>query len=332
MNAAVLQDLEQPLSIQKRPRPEPGPGQVLVELRAAALNRRDYWITQGLYPAIRCPVVLGSDGAGVVRAIGPNVQGTWKGREVILNPGTGWGENPCVQGREFQVLGMPEDGTFAEAVLVRAEQLYPKPEHLSWEEAAAVPLAGLTAYRATVVHGQVAADRRVLVTGIGGGVATFALLFARALGATVLVTSCSMEKIQAARALGAAAGYDWTMPDWPARIKADYGGIDVIVDGTGGKNYNGLVELAAPAGTIVTYGATAGRPPDVDLFRVFWKQLRLQGSTLGSPEDFENMMQLIERCRIRPVIDQIFPLDRVNDALERMRDARQFGKIVLRIA
>ena len=332
MKAAILHKVGQPLRLEERKTPEPPPRHVLVELKAAALNRRDYWITQGLYPGIRCPVVLGADGAGIVREIGSDVTGTWKGREVIVQPGMNWGDDSRVQGKEFHVLGTPTDGTFAEAVIVSAEQLAPKPEHLSWEEAAALPLAGLTAYRAVVVQGKVRTDEVVLVTGVGGGVALFAVQFAHASGARTLVTSSCNEKLKKAEQLGAVAGYDYTTEDWSARIKKEFGAPELIVDGAGGEGYNRLIELAAPGGTIVSYGATVGAPPQLDLFRVFWKQLHIQGSTLGSPEDFEAMLRLVNRVRLRPVVDIVFPLDSVNEAIERIRSCSQFGKIVLRIA
>ncbi len=330
MKAAVLHGVGQPLRVEERAEPRPGPGEVVVALKAAALNRRDYWITQGLYPGIRCPVVLGSDGAGVVHELGPNVAGQWKGREVLIYPGWNWGPDNRVQGPDLQVLGMPEDGTFAELVRVRAEQLYPKPDFLSWEEAAAWPLAGVTAYRAVVVQAAVRSGQRVLVTGTGG-VATAAVQLARACGATVLVTSSSERKLAAVRQLGAEAGYLYTDPDWSKRLKAEQGPVDVAIDGAGGELFNRLLELAAPGGTIVSYGATAGRPPDVDLYRVFWKQLRLQGSTFGSPDDFRQMMRLVEQRRMRPAVDRVFPLSQVNQALARMRDGQHVGKIVLRI-
>ncbi|MDX1564617.1 MAG: alcohol dehydrogenase catalytic domain-containing protein, partial [Phycisphaeraceae bacterium] len=161
--------------------PKPGAGQVVVELRAAAFNRRDYWITQGLYPDVQTPVTLGSDGAGVVLACGQGVDPAWVGREVILNPGLDWGEREQAQSPDFSILGMPTDGTFAEQVAVPATNLHDKPAHLNWDEAAALPLGGLTAYRAVAVQGRCAAGQTAMISGVGGGVATFALQFAKAL-------------------------------------------------------------------------------------------------------------------------------------------------------
>jgi zinc-binding alcohol dehydrogenase/oxidoreductase len=329
MQALVFTGVDQPLRHEQRADPLPGDGEVVIELKAAALNRRDYWITQGKYPGIRTPVVLGSDGAGIVALAGPGVSGSWVGREVLLYPARDWGERPSAQGPHFRILGMPDDGTFATAIVVPASMLYARPPHLSWQEAAALPLAGLTAYRAVFVQGRLHADQRVLISGVGGGVATFALQFALASGARVWVTSSSPRKIQHALSLGAAAGFDYREPGWSRQLLADSGPLDLIVDGAGGPGYRQLLEVAAPAGRIVNYGATAGRPPELDLFPVFWKQLHLIGSTMGSPQDFEAMLDFVQQHRIRPVIDQVFPLDDADLAIRRMEHSPQFGKLVL---
>ena len=218
MDAMALMTAGQPLQKVDRPPAEPGAGEVVVRLRAAALNRRDYWIQQGLYPGIVTPVVLGSDGAGVVTACGPGVDQSQLDREVVINPGLDWGENPRAQSAAFTILGMPRDGTFAQEVVVPAEQLYDKPVHMSWEQAAALPLAGVTAWRAVFTQGNAEPGERVLVTGIGGGVATFALQFAVEAGATVHVTSSSQEKLRRAAELGAVSGFNYRQPDWTDQL------------------------------------------------------------------------------------------------------------------
>ncbi len=329
MKAAVLVKVGQPLELMDVAEPSAEPGQAVVDLNAATLNRRDYWITRGQYPGIRCPVVLGSDGAGRVREVGAGVNDTWKGQEVVINPGRNWGNDERVQSDEFQILGMPDNGTFAERVVVQAEQLRPKPEHLSWPEAAALPVAGVTAFRATITQGRAQAGQRVLVTGIGGGVATFALQIARAVGARVFVTSSSPRKIEAACEQGAVAGYDYRDEAWAEQLCRDHGRMDLIVDGAGGAGYGALISAAAPGGTIVNYGSTRGRPPKLDLFKVFWKQLRLQGTTMGPPDDFDRMLDFVAVKRLRPIIDAVSPLAQVNEALARMHDSSQFGKIAL---
>lgn len=329
MQALVFTGVGEPLRHETREDPVPRDGEVVVELKAAALNRRDYWITQGQYPGIKTPVVLGSDGAGTVAATGPGVSSSWSGREVVLYPGIDWGERPSAQGPNFRILGMPDDGTFATAVSLPAIQLYAKPTHLDWQESAALPLAGLTAYRAVFVQGRLKAGQRLLVTGIGGGVATLALQFAIAAGIDVWVTSSSLRKIQHAVSLGAQGGVDYGTDGWSRELAASGGPFDLIIDGAGGESYGQLLELAAPAGRIVSYGATTGRPPELDLFKLFWKQLHLIGSTMGSPHDFESMLDFVQQHHIHPIIDQVFPLDNAELALRRMADSPQFGKLVL---
>jgi zinc-binding alcohol dehydrogenase/oxidoreductase len=329
MRALVLRELKTPLVLEDRSNPSPGDGEVLVRLSAAALNRRDYWITQGMYPAIKLPVVLGSDGAGVVESTGAGVDAAWRGREVIINPGWDWGASEFAQAASLKVLGMPIDGTLATHVLVPAKYLHDRPVHLSVEEAAALPLAGVTAYRAAFTQGQLAAGEKVLVTGAGGGVSSIAIQLAIAAGAEVYVTSSSAEKIASALKLCAKAGFDYTTADWAVAAKTACGAFDVIIDSAGGDGYAALVELAAPGGRIVSYGATAGPPKRLDLFKVFWKQLRLLGSTMGSPRDFAAMLDFVAKHKIRPVVDQVFPLAEGNSAIAHMRDTQQFGKIVI---
>lgn len=331
MQALVLTAMKQPLRLEERGDLSPGAGEAVVALKAAALNRRDYWITRGMYPGVRVPVILGSDGAGVVAQLGDGVEADWLGRQVIINPGWAWGNDETAQSDKFRILGMPDDGTFAAQVVVPSQYLHGKPDHLNWHEAAALPLGGVTAYRALFVQGGLRAGQNVLVSGIGGGVATFALQYAVAAGANVFVTSSSATKIEKAVALGAIAGFDYTRDDWHKAAKAEHGMMNLIVDSGGGDGYANLVELASPGGRIVNYGATAGPPKKLDLFKVFWKQLHLIGSTMGSPADFSAMLQFVTDHKISPLIDQAFPLDEGNAALERMQHGQQFGKIVLEI-
>ncbi len=331
MQALVLTTIKRPLCLEQRGDLRPGAGEVVVALKAAALNRRDYWIVQGLYPGVQTPVIPGSDGAGVVDALGDGVETGWLGRPVVINPGWDWGTDQRVQSNKFRILGMPDDGTFAEQVVVPAHHLYARPDHLNWQQAAALPLAGVTAFRALFVQGGLQAGQNVLVSGVGGGVATFALQYAVAAGAKVFVTSSSAAKIEKAVSLGATAGFNYTHDDWHKDAKAEYGLMSLIVDSGGGEGYAKLIDLAAPGGRIVNYGATAGPPKQFDLFKVFWKQLHLIGSTMGSPADFAAMLQFVNEHKIVPLIDQTFSFHQGNSALERMKHAQQFGKIVLDI-
>jgi NADPH:quinone reductase-like Zn-dependent oxidoreductase len=249
----------------------------------------------------------------------------------VINPSLNWGPDERFQGREWRILGLPEDGTYAELVKVPADALYPKPEHLSYEEAAAIPLAALTAYRALVTRAQLQADETIVVTGIGGGVATCALLIAHRLGARVYVTSGSDAKLEAARTLGASGGVNHRDEDWPKALQALIGERpDVVIDGAGGETFNRALDLVAPAGRIVSYGATLGPVPGMEVRRIFWKQVNVFGSTMGTPRDFAAMLQLFADG-LRPVVDQVLPLDQAPAAHRRMEEAQQFGKIVLRM-
>ncbi len=331
MQAIVLNEIKQPLSLEERPDPVPSPGEVVVRLKAAALNRRDFWITRGMYPGIVTPIVPGSDGAGVVSKVGESVDESWLDREVIINPGFDWGAGSAAQADDFTILGLPRDGTFATEVAVPVAQLHPKPDSFTWEEAAALPLAGLTAYRALFSQGGLQAGESVLITGIGGGVATFALQFATAAGAKTWVTSSSEEKLERARSLGAEGGFDYTAADWGKACLESVGATDLIIDSAGGPGYATLIDIAAPGGRIVNYGSTAGPPEKLDLFKVFWKQLRLQGSTMGSPADFDAMLKFVALHDLKPLVDEVSPLAEGADAVERMKNSPQFGKIVLKM-
>lgn len=333
MKAAVVTEVARPVSIQECADPVPDTGHALVRLRAAALNHRDLWIRLGQYAGIKVPVILGSDGAGVVESVGASVDPAWVGREVIINPALDWGDNPRAQGPRFRILGLPDSGTFAEKIAIAAVNLASKPAHLTWEQAAALPLAGLTAWRALFTRAQLKAGEKVLVTGIGGGAALFALQFAVAAGAEVWVTSSSPDKLARARTLGAAGGVDYRAAGWGPALQTAAGGLfDVIVDSAGGEGFASLIELTKPGGRVVFFGATRGNPPGLDLRRCFFRQIHLLGTTMGSPEDFAGMTAFVARHRIVPVVDRVFPLAEAEPALRHMENAAQFGKIVLTTA
>ncbi len=331
MRALVLHAVKEPLRLEERLEPAVTAGESLVELKAAAVNRRDFWITRGMYPGIQLPMILGSDGAGMVTK-SEGADQSWVGKEVVINPGILWGNSPAAQSGDFRILGMPDQGTFTTHVVVPTAQLFDRPNHLNWHESAALPLAGLTAYRAFFVQGQLQSGQTVLVSGVGGGVATFALQYGRAAGAKVVVTSSATSKIEAALQLGATAGYDYNEPGWAKRMEAEHGLADVIIDSAGGAGYAELIDAVAPGGRIVNYGSTQGPPEKLDMFKVFWKQLHIIGSTMGSPEDFANMIDFVTQRSIHPVIDEVFALKNGNDAIDKMRRSTQFGKLVLNIA
>jgi NADPH:quinone reductase-like Zn-dependent oxidoreductase len=333
MRAVVLRALGDPdhLKIEQRPDLHPGPGEAVVGLRAAALNHRDVWIRRGQYAGIKLPIVLGSDGAGQVVEIGDGVDPVWKGRDVIIDPSLNWGPDERAQGSSFNILGLPADGTYAEQVLVPATNLHRKPAHLSWEEAAAVPLASVTAYRALVTRARVQAGEVVLVTGIGGGVAMCALVIAKHLRAKVYVTSGSDAKLAAAMTHGADGGVNHRKDDWTKTLIALIGSRpDVVVDGAGGETFNKSLDVLKPGGRLVSYGSTTGAAQSVEIRRIFWKQLNVLGSTMGPPGDFAAMVKLYEGG-LRPVIDKVFPLEQASDAHIRMEAGDQCGKIMLKI-
>jgi NADPH:quinone reductase-like Zn-dependent oxidoreductase len=305
--------------------PEPGPGEVRVDLVAAALNRRDWWIRNGGKAAL--PAVLGSDGAGVVSALGDGVQGVATGDEVVINPGIGWGEAEDAPAPDFQIVGVPGQGTYAERIVVRAEQVRPKLPGWSWLETAALPVAGLTAWRALVTHGEAGPGKTVLVPGAGGGVAVFAVQIASALGARVLVTTSSPEKLERARAIGAAGGVDYRDPGWPEQVAP----VDVIVDSVGGAVWDGAFRCLRPGGRLVTFGDTVGERGEVDIARLFFGQFRIQGTTCGSPREFDALLAHCATASWRPVIDSVFPLREAAEAHRRLDAPDRFGKIVLAI-
>jgi NADPH:quinone reductase-like Zn-dependent oxidoreductase len=260
------------------------------------------------------------------------VDDSWLDREVFMNPGLGWGLSERAQGPNFSILGLPRDGTLAEKVSVPAIQLAPKPAHLSWTQAAAFPLAGMTAWRALMNRARLTPEDKVLITGISGGVALFALQFAVASGARTWVTSSSKDKIERARSLGAQGGFLYTQGDWVAQAQALSGLFDVIIDGAGGDGFNPLLDLAAPGARLAFYGATRGNPSSIALRKIFWRQISLLGSTMGSPADWHAMTSFAAAHRITPVVDTVFPFDRAADAFARMEQGGQFGKIVIEFA
>lgn len=330
MKAAVLSGINT-LGIDHLPNPVAAPGEVLVRLRAAALNHRDVWIKTGQYAGLKFPIVPGSDGAGEVCDTGTGVDRDWIGREVIINPGLDWGHQEKAQELRFSILGLPKDGTLAEYIHVPVSQITLKPAHLSWEEAAALPLAGLTAYRALFSRARLEAHEKILITGIGAGTALFALQFALAAGAIPFVTSSSPEKLARARQMGARHGILYTSGNWAREFGDHYGPFDVVIDSAGGPGFAELVDLCAPGGRLVFFGATRGNAGDLPLRKLFWRQVSLLGSTMGSPSDFEAMVKMVSTKGIHPTISQVFPLENVADAFELLEEGRQFGKVVVSI-
>jgi NADPH:quinone reductase-like Zn-dependent oxidoreductase len=331
MKAIVLQGVNTPFSLQDFDAPQLSPGEVLIRLHAAAFNHRDVFISKGQYAGLKFPIIPGSDGAGVVVEANGDLGQSWVGKEVIFNPGHHWGEDERAQSNSYTITGLPEHGTFAEFVKMPVGNLVHKPSHLSWEEAAALPLAALTAYRALFSRAQLSSGERVLITGIGGGVALMGLQMATAMDCKVWVTSGDEQKIARATELGAAGGVNYRDEHWPKQLKELAGAFDVILDGAGGKGFASLLDLAAPGARIAIYGGTTGKIPDLSPQKIFWKQLSILGSTMGSDTDFDQMVSFVELHKIVPVVDTVFPLVAADEAARRMDAGGQFGKIVLKI-
>ncbi|MBM2821447.1 MAG: hypothetical protein HW413_193 [Thermoleophilia bacterium] len=305
--------------------PEPGPGEVLVSLRAAGLNHLDVWVRKGL-PSAPKPRILGADGAGVVAALGDGVGGFEIGDRVVVNPG-------IVHDGRITVIGEHTDGTYCELKALPAGQLYPLVDSMSFEEGAAFPLTFETAYRMLVTKAAVREGEWVLIWGIGGGVALAAFELCRALGARTIVTSSSQEKLDRARELGADVAVSHTDDDVVKAVKDSTGGhgADIVVETVGEATWERSLGAAAQEGRVVVCGATSGHSPPARLYRLWWKQLVIYGSTMGMPSDFEGAYELIRAGRARVHVDSVYPLAEAAKAHERLESGAQFGKVVLRI-
>jgi NADPH:quinone reductase-like Zn-dependent oxidoreductase len=304
--------------------PVAGPGEILVRLHAASLNHLDLWVRQGL-PSVPKPRILGADGAGTVAALGPEADSFAEGDRVLINPGLDDGA---------RIVGEHMDGTHAELVAVPAENVYSIPDGLSFEEAAAFPLVFETAYRMLVTKARLQKEEWVLLWGIGSGVASAAFTLARALGARTIVTSSSAEKLDRARELGADTVVNHADDDVAAAVKEATGGrgADVVVEHVGEATWKTSLQAAGANGRVVVCGATSGPNPPAQLHRIWWKQLTIYGSSMGTKEDFEGAYELVASGAARPIVDRVFPLEKAAEAHVYLEEGRQFGKVVLEIA
>ena len=307
------------------PDPEPGPGEVLVSLRAAGLNHLDIWVRKGM-PSAPKPRILGADGAGVVVALGPEVDAFEVGDRVVVNPG-------IVHDGRITVIGEHTEGTYCELKALPAQQLYRLDDALSFEDGAAFALTFETAYRMLVTKASLREDEWVLIWGIGGGVALAAFELCRALGARTIVTSSSEKKLERARALGADVAVNHADDDVVLAVKEATGGrgAAVVVETVGEATWERSLAAAAQEGRVVVCGATSGHSPPARLYRLWWKQLAIYGSTMGLASDFEGAYELIRAGRARVHVDSVFPLADAAQAHERLESGDQFGKIVLAI-
>ena len=307
-------------------------GEVRIKVLAAALNHRDVWITQGQYAGIKYPTILGSDGVGIVESVGEGVSSEFIGQTVIINPNNQWGDSQRHQSKQYHIMGLPKDGTLAEFVVVDADKIRLAPAHLTIEQAAALPLAGLTAYRALFGRAQLQAGEKVLISGIGGGVALFAMQFAIAAGAEVYVTSSSEEKIAKAVQLGAKAGVLYNQENWQKAFVKTYGEMDIVIDSACGNGFAALIDVLAFGGRIAFYGGGQGAINGLNPQKIFWKQVSILGSTMGSDQQFVEMVDFVEKHHIKPDIDGTYAQEDGQPAFKHMVQGAQFGKIVVRVA
>ncbi len=336
MKAAILRgfgEVDQ-FIVEEVDNPTPKVGEAVVEIYAASLNRRDVWIRQNKYPNIKLPAILGSDGCGVVISTGSEKDKNLIGKKVVIYPGFNWGEENSFQRKDFTILGMPTNGTCAEQVVVPVENLFEKPTNLNYSETSTLPIAGLTAYRAIVNKAKLKPNENILITGIGGGVAMFALQFALEFSKNVFVTSSSKEKIDKAISLGAKEGV--VFPSGKNFKDEIYQltngkGIDVLIDGTTGELLSNVADAMNSGGRIVIYGATSLSPVTLPARHLFWKQLNVLGTTCGSPKEFSEMLKFVESKNIHPVIDSLFSLEKIKEAHAKLEKGSQCGKIVIEI-
>lgn len=302
--------------------PVAGPGEVLIRLKAASLNHLDIWLRQGL-PSVPKPRILGADGAGVVEALGEGADGFELGQRVVLNPGLRNGA---------EIVGEHRDGTHAELIAIPCENVHPIPDELSFEEAAAFPLVYETAYRMLVTRAGLREGEWVLVWGIGSGVGSAAFLIAKALGAKVVVTSSDDGKLERASELGADETVNHESGDVVSVVKeATEGGPHVVVEHVGEATWKTSLQVARTGGRIAVCGATSGPNPPANLHRIFWKQLSILGSTMGTAEDFAGVYELVASGRVKPLVDRVFPLEEAADAHRYLESGKQFGKVVLTV-
>ncbi|EEL22735.1 alcohol dehydrogenase [Bacillus toyonensis] len=304
----------------------PNAGEVKVKLKAAGLNHRDLFIINNR-KEMDIPLVIGSDGSGIVTEIGEGVSNTSLHTEVIINPSIGWDSIANVPELP-EVLGGPKDGTFAEYVIVPAENVVEKPSYLTWEESGVLSLSALTAYRALFTKGRLKCGEHVLIPGISGGVATFSMLFAKAIGAKVSVTSRSENKRVIAEKYGADCSFN-SSGNWEESLQGEK--VDLIIDSIGPATFLKYFDVLKPNGRIVNFGASSGEKIELPLRALFYNQIDIMGTSMGSREEFNEMIQFIKKHKIKPIMDKSFSLEEAVQALNRMEQGEQFGNIALRM-
>ena len=331
MKAAIFDQSDFSLRIEDVRIPELKPGQILIKVKAVSLNHHELWVMKERKEFGNFKITPGADGAGDVVDIGEDVEKSWLGKRVVVNPSLDWGSSRNTQSKDFEILGDAKNGTFAEYLAMDEKYVYEIPSHLTYEEAAAVPLAGLTAYRALFTKGMLNRKSKILITGIGGGVALWALSFALKMDTKVYVTSGQDDKIQKAIDAGASGGVNYKRENWKKELLDQAGVFDLILDGAAGSGFEILLHLVKAGGKVINFGRTAGFFPPFNPRLLFLKQITIVGTTAGSDDEFKNMLYYILYHKVRPVIDSIFPFEEIQTAFERLESADQFGKIVLKM-
>ncbi len=301
-----------------------GPNEVKVRIKAAGMNRRDLMLLTR-HKENEPYLILGSDAAGIIEEIGDHVQGIQVGDEVIINPSLGWEEKSSAPPENFQIVGLPNHGTFSERMIISSKNVEKKPTYLSWDEAGTLALAGITAYRALFTRGNIQESDTVMIPGIGSGVATFLLQFAKAAGARVIVTSRSEEKRKQAIELGADLAID-TYSDWKEELKDEQ--VSLLIESIGASTFNKSLDIVKPGGTIVTFGATTEDEVTIDIRKFFYAQQNLLGSTMGSREEFVEMLAFIDKYQIKPIVNKTYSPEEYNEAFTYLKNSENFGKLV----
>lgn len=327
-----LKNLNENINLVNYSLPELNKDEAIVKIKFSSINHRDIWITQGLYGGIKLNCILGSDCSGIIVKPSKNSLNFEIGEEVIINPSLNWGVNNSHQiEKGYKILGMPDNGTFAEFVIINEKNIYRKPDYLSFEEASALPLAGMTAFRASMIKPIINSKTNVVITGIGGGVASMCLMFLKTKTDNIFVTSGDDSKIEKAIAIGAKGGVNYKNSDWINNLlDLTSGNINVIIDGTGGDVLNSLIDKISYGGQIVSYGATLGAINNFNMNKFFWKQLTFMGSTMSSDKEFKDMLDYCKYYKLKPVIDSVFNLNDYLNAFNKMAEGKQFGKIVMK--
>jgi NADPH:quinone reductase-like Zn-dependent oxidoreductase len=339
MRAAIFHEHGGPevVRIEQVERPRPGRGEVLVQVRASAMNHLDLWVRRGIPIETTMPHIGGSDIAGVVAEVGDGVDPARVGERVVINPSLWCGRCwACARGEEsmcvrFRIQGEHTDGGFAEFVAAEADHVYRIPDSMSFEDAAAIPISYMTAWRSLVSRAALKPGEDVLVIGASGGTALAAVQIARLMGARVFAVTKGEEKVRRLRELGADVVYDRADTDWAKAVfkDTDRRGVDVVVENVGAPTWAGSVRALANGGRLVTYGGTAGPKVELDIRGVFWKQIQVIGTTMASRGEFEDLLRVIFSGRLRPVVDSVMPLDDARAAHEHLEAGGQIGKVVL---